>query len=228
VIWNTYAGEIESRYGVHHPATDYLIHAIGPHGREAYLDAFRRARPDYVIVCKPDMQFEQWLQHATWPFYEEVLLNYEPVKLGCAEVLWRRADAPWRSPDPAAGRVTRDPDGPDHFVIEPPPGYPPGTPVVVEVEYAIRNPLRRVPVIGALPRHLLIGSGQLYATPVSLPAYRTSWTFPVFPAPGQTPLYYVGTFGPVDARVTITKVHVRPLLADGREKFLLNPGLIPR
>jgi hypothetical protein len=228
VIWNTYASAIESHYGVLHPATDYIIHAIGPTGRETYLEAFRRTRPDYVILCKPDMQFEAWLQHATWPFYEEVLLNYEPLLYGCAGVLWRRADAPWRSPDPTAGRVTRDPDSPEHFVVEPPPGYPRDTPMVVEVEYQIRNPLRRLPVIGALPRHLLVGTGLVHGTPVSLPPYRTSWTFPVFPLAGQTPVLYAGTFGPVGARVTITKVHVRPLLVDGRQKFLLNPGLIPR
>jgi hypothetical protein len=227
VIWNTYASEIESRYGIHHPATDYIIHAIGPTGREEYLEAFRRSQPDYVVLCKPDMTFEQWLQNATWPFYEEVLLNYEPLLYGCAGVLWRRAAAPWRSPDPTAGRVTRDPDSPEHFTIEPPPGYPPDTPMVVEIEYQIRNPLGWVPVIGALPRHLLLGTGHVYSTPVSLPPYRTSWTFPVFPLPGQTPVLYAGTFGPLGARVTITKVHVRPLLADGREQFLLNPGLIP-
>ena len=50
----------------------------------------------------------------------------------------------------------------------------------------------------------------------------------MFAHPGQMPTYYAGTFGPLDARVTITKVHVRQLLADGREKFLLNPGLIPK
>lgn len=229
VIWNTYAGEVEARYGVRHPATDYIIHAIGPTGREQYLEAFRRAQPDYVILCKPEMEFEQWLQHATWGFYEEVLLNYQPLRYAGLGVVWRRADGTWRSPDPQAGRVTRDPAAPNRFAVEPPPGTPPGAPVVVEVEYEIQNPFRRVPVVGALPRHLLMGTGQRYATPVSLPPYRTSWTFPVFPADGRTPEYFAATTGPVGgARVTITKVHVRPMRVDGREQFLLNPDLIPR
>src|SRR5207248_8300851 len=129
VIWSTYAGQLEAHYGILHPHTDYIIHAIGPAGREEYLAAFRRANPDYVTTYRRDVfSYEEWLQNATWPFYEELLLNYEPIAVGSLAVLWRRAAEPWRTPDLSAGRVTRDPEGPDWFTAPVPPGLPPDTP----------------------------------------------------------------------------------------------------
>ena len=223
VIWSTYAGQVEAHYGVFHPHTDYAIHAIGPTGREAYHAAFQRANPDYVVTFRRDtFEYEEWLENANWGFFEEVLLNYEPLAAAQYAVVWRRTADPWRTPT-TADRVSRDPDGPDHFTLD----VPSGGPVVVEVEYEVRNALRRVPVVGGLPRYLLVPSGCGNKTPVSLPPYRTSWTFPVFPTAGQTPTFYAGTVGPVGGRVVVTKVHVRPLRVDGREQFLLNPALIP-
>jgi hypothetical protein len=224
VIWSTYAGQLEAHYGVLHPhGADYIIHAIGPTGREEYLAAFRRTNPDYVTTYRRDsFSYEEWLQQTTWPFYEELLVNYEPVLVGSLAVLWRRATEEWRTPDPTAGRVTYEPKGPHAFSAPVPPGLPPDTPLVVEVEYAIRNPLRPVPVLGGLPRFLLAPADCRNETPVSLPPYRTTWTFPVFPTPGKTPTYYAGTFSLVGGKVTVTRIHVRPLLVEGRERALLS------
>jgi len=223
VIWSTYAGQVEAHYGVLHPHTDYIIHAIGPAGRDEYLAAFRRTGPDYVVTFRRDtFAYEEWLENATWAFFQEVLLNYEPLAAGSVAVVWRRTDHPWRIPT-TEGRVSRDPEAPDRFTVPVPPGLPPDAALVVEVEYEVRNPLRQIPVVGGLPRYLLGPSGCLNETPVSLPPYRRSWSFPVFPVAGQTPTFFAGTFSLVGGRVTVTKVHVRPLRADGRERALLDP-----
>jgi hypothetical protein len=220
VIWSAYAGQLEAHYKVLHPHTDYIIHALGPDGRAEYLAAFRRSAPDYVSVYHRNwFSFAEWLEVSNWSFYEELLLNYEPLLVSPYAVLWRRLDRPWRTPD-EAGRVSYDPEAPDRFTVRVPDGLPPGTPLVVEVEYTTESPLRRVPVVGGLPRFVLAPDRCRNVTPVSFPPYRTSWTFPVLPTPGQTPAFYAGTLSLVGGKVAVTKVHVRPLRAEGRERAL--------
>lgn len=225
VVWSTYAGLLEGRLGTFHPHTDYIIHAIGPTGRDDYLAGFRAANPDYVVTLRRDpYEIEEWLQNSTWPFYEELVLNYGVRATTKECLLWSRQPGPWRTPDPGAGRVTKEPDGPNWFTVPVPDGGRPPA-LVVEVEYEVKNPLGRVPVVGGLPRHLLAPTKCRNALPVSLPPYRTSWTFPVFPAPGETPTFYAGTFSLVGgSRLTITRVHVRPLQAGGRDRALWDPG----
>ena len=63
----------------------------------------------------------------------------------------------------------------------------PVTLMTVEVEYEARNPLARVPLIGANPRFLVGITGALPHTPVSLDPYVTKVRFPLVAAPGATP-----------------------------------------
>jgi hypothetical protein len=226
VIWSMYAGLLEDHYGVFHPHTDYVIHAIGPRGREDYLAGFRATQPDYVVIFRRDFfSYEEWLQHGTWPFYEELVLNYDVRAVTHECVLWKRRPEPWRSPDPADGRVSREPDSPHGFTVPPVPGVPADAPFVVEVEYCVENPLGRVPIVGGLPRYLLGSTDCRNRTPVSLPPYRTNWTFLVVPTPGKTPTFFAGTFSLVGGgRVTLMKVHVRPVRAGGRERALWDPA----
>src|SRR5439155_1096590 len=83
--------------------------AIGPAGRGGYLAAFRQTEPDYVTTwhraVNPGLQ--EWLEDTTWPFYEEVFLNYTPVKSAPYALLWRRLGRPWRTPDESE-RVSYD------------------------------------------------------------------------------------------------------------------------
>jgi len=214
VIWSAYAGRLEAHYGVFHPACDYTIHALGPKRRAEYLDTFRRSQPDYVVTCRPPQYgFEEWLRNSTWDYYEEVILNYDVLATTTPFVAWHRKPGPWRVADPTAGRTSSAPDAPDRFTAPAPPGGPADAPRVVEVEYAIHNPLAGVPVVGGLPRYLLGPTGCENATPISLPPDRTRWSFPVFARPGETPTFFAGTFSLVGGAVTITRVHVRPLPA---------------
>lgn len=214
VIWSTYAGRLEAHYGVFNPACDYTIHAIGPKHRTQYVEIFREKQPDYVVTCRESQyQFEEWLRNGTWEFYEEILSNYRPMLSQKRFVIWHRNGQPWRSPDPSIGRIEHEPEAADWFAIPAPPGVPANAPRIVEVEYRIDNPLAGVPVIGGLPRYLLGPARCENAIQVSLPPYRTSWSFPVFPNPGEVPLFSAKTYSLVGGKVTILRIRVRPMPA---------------
>jgi hypothetical protein len=164
--------------------------------------------------------WEEALQNNCWGFYEELVLNYEPLADSWAYRLWRRQPGDWRSPDPQSGAVTTIPERPDLFTVPVPPDLPAGAGLVVEVEYEATVQTRGVPVLGGLPRFLLHPHDCENQTPVSLPPYRTSWAFAVYPTPGKTPSFFAGTASLVGGKVRVTAVHVRPVRADGRDRFL--------
>ena len=221
VIWSTYAGVLEAHYGVFNPGGDYLIHAVGPQRRDDYVAAFRQSQPDYVCTFRRSVwPWEECLQNNCWSFYEELVLNYEPLAQSWAFRLWKRRPGAWQSPDPSAGRINIAPDRLDFFTVPVPPELPPGAGLVVEIEYEVKNPVRGVPVVGGLPRFLLHPHDCENATPVSLPPYRDRWSFAVYPMPGKSPSFFAGTASLVGGKVRITAVHVRPIRADGRDRFL--------
>ena len=214
VIWSTYAGRLEAHYGVFNPACDYTIHALGPNRRPEYTEVFREKQPDYVVTCRePQYSYEQWLRNTSWDFYEEILLNYRPMMSKKRFVIWHRNGQPWRSADPTAGRISVEPEAPDWFTVPALTGIPAEAPRIVEVEYRIENRLAGIPVVGGLPRYLLGPVHCANTYPVSLPPYRTSWSFPVFPNAGETPLFGAKAFSLVGGKVTILRVHVRPMPA---------------
>lgn len=227
VIWSTYAGILESHYGVFHPSSDYLIHAVGPERRDEYLAIFRRSQPDYVCTFRRSVwPWEECLQNNCWGFYEELIMNYEPLTESWAYRLWKRLPGEWQAPDSATGRVTVRPDRPDLFTIPVPSDLPAGRGLVVEVEYEATVPARGVPVVSGLPRFLLHPHDCENETPVSLPPYRTRWAFAVYPTPGKTPSFFAGTASLVGGKLRVTGVHIRPIQAGGREQYLHNEPLV--
>ncbi|HEY3788718.1 MAG TPA: hypothetical protein VGL71_07680, partial [Urbifossiella sp.] len=171
VIWSTYAGILESHYGVFNPNCDYLIHAVGPGRREAYVVSFREHQPDYACTFRRSIwPWEEALQNNCWSFYEELILNYEPLVDSWAYRLWKRRSGDWRSPHQTG--VSFIPQRPDDFSVPLPANLPTGSGVVVEVEYEVKSPLQGVPVVGSLPRYLLHPRDCENETPISLPPYR--------------------------------------------------------
>jgi len=219
VIWSTYAGVLEAHYGVSNPGGDYLIHAVGPARRAAYLAAFRAAQPDYVCTFRRSVwPWEECLQNNDWDFYEDLVRNYEPLADSWAFRLWKRVPGAWQVPDD--DWVSLAPDRADLFTVPVPSGLSPGAGLVVEVEYEAKSPARGVPVVGGLPRFLLHPHDCENVTPISLPPYRDRWAFAVYPTPGQTPSFYAGTASFVGGKVIVKGVRVRPIRAAGRERFL--------
>jgi hypothetical protein len=178
VIWSTYAGLLEWQAGVFHPATDYIIHALGPRRRAEYATEFVRDKPDLVQTIRPGyIWYEEWLEGAHWDFYRPLLERYDVAATGPWSFFWtRRADAlpsgpvllDMAVPSGAATISTASQLDPDSVGL-----------FEVRVRYHTHNPLGALPILGGLPRYLidLVGSEDRY--PISLAPYATERSFPV-------------------------------------------------
>jgi len=191
-IWSTYAGLIQSDYGVFNPSFDYMIHALGEENRRAYIDAFRRTKPEYVETIRRSLfPYEDWLRDMHWDFYSELLHHYSLVAITSHSLWWKFGrPAPLVEHDAVALNV--GPEG--QFVVLPLPHFESRLAVaVVTLKYRLTNRWARVPVIGQLPRHLAVVQGAINSGPVALSPYRTVAQIPVFIRQGQRPSIGVTT-----------------------------------
>jgi hypothetical protein len=186
-IWSTYAGLLEWQVGVLHPATDYIIHALGPKRRAEYAAKFVEMRPELVQTIRPSYTYyEEWLEGTHWDFYRPLLERYDVSATGPWSFFWTLR----RGPPLPKGNVIFDmaaPPGASTIATDP--HLSPDSVGLFEIRlrYHTRNPLRPVPVFGGLPRYLidLPGSADRYA--ISLAPYATERSFPVV-VRGGTPI----------------------------------------
>lgn len=197
VLWSTYAGWLEARNAMFHPSVDYIIHALGPDDRAAYLARFRATRPELVQTVRPTYtQYEQWLENEDWDFYAALLDRYRPI----AQTPWSIFWAPRANPtaQPRLVGAMNVPDG--QFAVQLPsvPADSGGIPGVilleVEIEYDVRNPLHALPIIGPTPRYLVTIDGAVSRTPVSLDPWVRRVRFPIVMRAGQRPTLSFQTF----------------------------------
>lgn len=178
-IWSTYAGLAEAAYGEFHPSYDYIIHALGPERRAAYLEEFDRFRPRHVQTLRTSLfRYEEWLRVMHWDFYERVLRDYRVVSRTGYSLWWERnRTAPLRRRFLGTVPLRRDGDVAtfslrgDHFAPRI---------AVLHLEYAVHNPWHRVPMAGQWPRFLVVIAGAQNTFPVALSPYRTRTSIPIF------------------------------------------------
>ncbi|MGH9889158.1 MAG: hypothetical protein ACREBE_26730, partial [bacterium] len=143
VLWSTYAGWLEARNGLFHPSFDYIIHALGPDNRTAYVETLRAQRPALVQTVLPTYtQYEAWLENNDWAFYDELLDWYTISGTTPWSIFWERRAS--RAPQPAAFAAMQVPAG---LMSVPLPPIPDSlaSPVMlleVDVEYDVHNPLQ--------------------------------------------------------------------------------------
>jgi hypothetical protein len=198
-IWSTYAGLLEARRGAFSPSADYIIHALGP-GRERYLESFDAENPDIVQTVRPSQfnGYEEWLQTTTWPFYERLVERYTVAAMGSRTIFWKRRPAV--TPSPSTQTVdgwSVDSSETELLVLSPRrSGHELPTPMnemqlrrveadgfhvlVVEVDYATKNPWIRFPLIGQTPRFFVRVDGARNRLPVTLPPKPGTIRFPVY------------------------------------------------
>jgi hypothetical protein len=178
-IWSTYAGLLEWQVGALHPATDYIIHALGPKRRAEYAAEFVAKRPDLVQTIRPGyIWYEEWLEGTHWDFYRPLLEQYDVSATGPWSLFW----IPRTDPAPPAGPVLIDmavPAGAATVSADPHLATDSVGLFEVRLRYRTHNPLSAIPIFGGMPRYLvdLVGSAVLY--PVSLAPYATERAFPV-------------------------------------------------
>lgn len=98
-VWSLYTGLIEAEMKTFHPSRegyDYIIHALGPERRAAYVNEFKRVKPKFVVtLSRPYFFYEEWLQNSHWELYGLIDQNYEVVKETPIYVVWQKRDQPW-------------------------------------------------------------------------------------------------------------------------------------
>lgn len=221
-IWCTFAGLVDADYGTFNPSFDYIFHALGDENRRAYIDAFRRTRPDYVETLRPSVVgYELWLREAQWDFYSELLHRYEPAAISSHSLWWKRGRVtPLVEHDSATMNV--GPEG--TFAPLTLPHFDSRVAVaVITLRYRLTNPWRRVPVAGQVPRHLLLIHGALNGDAVALSPYRTEAQVPVFVRNGQRPSIGVITESLVpNTSVTVLGATVQLIELDEKTERFLN------
>jgi hypothetical protein len=224
-LWSTYAGLPEAAAGVLLPKEDYLIHALGPERRARYISTFLNLAPEFVQTMRPDkLEWEEMLRGEDWPFYEQVLKNYDIATVTPFTLVWRRNGAPGASPGPAVALEAGDGQQP----ILLPQIDPRSNPAlyVVEVRYRIESRLRKIPLAGSLPRYLIEIEGAVNHTPISLSPYYASMRFPVLPKTGSRARLIPRTRSVVPgASFILEKATVQLLPLDNRQKDFLVRGL---
>jgi len=221
-LWSTYAGWIEARNGLFHPSFDYIIHALGPENRTAYVARFHNLRPGLAQTVRPTYtQYETWIENENWAFYDELLDRYRVYSLTPWSIFWEPRPEP--APELQPIGTMNVPNGLHAVPLPPIPATSTAATLLeVEVEYTTRNPLEALPVIGASPRYLVGIEGALSNVPVSLDPHVNRVRFPMLVLPGQTPTLHFETFSLLPGASWTPKtlrVFVRPIDA-GAEPWL--------
>ena len=91
----TYASAQEVVNGSFQPSgIDYIIHALGDHQRESYLNSFEEGNFKYAATIKNTYTYwEDWVQRANWFFYRELYQDWHPVYANTYEVFWERNES---------------------------------------------------------------------------------------------------------------------------------------
>ncbi|HEY6219548.1 MAG TPA: hypothetical protein VIV65_05800, partial [Gemmatimonadaceae bacterium] len=214
VLWSTYAGLLEARNGEFQPSTDYIIHVLGPANRQAYLADFRRVRPTLVQTVLPTYSiYEAWIEQTSWDFYRDLLRDYRVAGMTPWSVMWERRATPGPEPrDLWQGSVS-----PTEQAVELPIPAPRGNSakallLEVEVSYRVKNPLGFLPIVGSVPRYLVLESGTMHMPAVTLDPYRGSQRFPILALEGKKVRLDFRTYSLLPgARLEVDSVRLREI-----------------
>lgn len=193
-LWSTYTSLYDSLNSTFNPSSggeDYIIHALGPDRREKYFNDFISQKPEYVITMKPSyFIYEEWLWGRHWEFYKDLISKYQIIADNDSHILWQRlkeakslGDSEEYNLDIKNGKqITFISDGDSNQTRV----------YQLKVDYEIAN---KPPFVSKTSRYLLNFSNKVAQEyPISLPDYKTSWTFPFILSPGEN-------FATIEARL---------------------------
>lgn len=193
-LWSMYSGVTEAVNDVFTPASDYIIHSLGPDGRREYVRMFKESQPEYVKTIRTNFfRYSVWLYNSHWDLFEYILKNYKVLTKTGHTIIWKRNDnlnvENVLSTEEWYYVPSADLDKGIVYLYLPSDVLETKNIVSVEVTYSILNPLRFLPFFGALPRFFVLPDDcyRYFKLPVSLPPYETLFTFPILTNPGIYP-----------------------------------------
>ncbi|KAA0179506.1 hypothetical protein FX016_18320 [Cupriavidus gilardii] len=219
-IWSIYAGLPEAIRGEFAPSFDYIIHALGPKGRQRYVATFDSVKPNVVRLDNAKRWgYGWWLINSDWEFFRRVFLSYELTYEDRMSTLWTRAT----KNSSHADRATITKTGDLCFIAKDATGA--GGIFSLRVAYSLNNPWARLPIVGQTPRQI-ISSERRNDYGVSLPppnVYGGRWDIPLVLRPHETVEMCAGveTFLP-GVSMTLDKVEVSTVpVTDSARQYLL-------
>lgn len=185
-LWSDYAGVVEADHGSMQPSSDYLIHALGPQGRQTYVGQFIEARTDWVRTDNAcAWMYGTWLLQSNWAFFRELFTRYQVRYADTMGALFERSSTT-NYPETLIGDLTVDSDGCASVTSSQ------DTLLDITMQYQIVQP-PHLPLLRSIPRYYVTqsysgGEPLLYPIPIGLPAngYGHEWTFPLRLAAGTT------------------------------------------
>ena len=219
-LWSTYAGWIEARNGLFHPSFDYIIHALGPDNRRAYVAKFRAIKPPLAQTVLPTYtQYEPWIENTAWEFYDELLRSYTVTSITPWSIFWQRRSRP--GPEPELLATMNVPAGLDAVTLPPLRAADTNQVVLLEIDvkYETRNPLHWLPIVGQSPRYLIGIDGALSQLPISLDPFVRHTRFPLIVRPGKPAVLYFRTLSLLPGASWAPRalsVYVRPVDSPNR------------
>jgi len=228
-IWSLYAGLPEAEERVFQPSGyDYVIHALGPDRRHAYIEKFDNIQPKFVITLRPSYftPWERWLENEHWDFFQRLANNYSLAATTSYSKIWKRTSQPWDTDD---GGPWQTADLPAQTSTVDLGMLPRDVTVEVKIRYSVANKAGGLPYLGKLPRYLVIPS--INDTPglaVSLPPYLHEFSFPVFvQKDGHVKLSPEVAPNLFDSKLKIEAVQFRTLRGEGIQSLQASESVPP-
>ncbi|ELR97347.1 hypothetical protein [Gloeocapsa sp. PCC 73106] len=91
---STYSTGMDTIIGAVNPTNiDYIIHALGDHNRNHYLQSLQEFKPRYITILREDYSpWETWVRRTNWWFYREFINNYKLVEGTFYNLIWQRQE----------------------------------------------------------------------------------------------------------------------------------------
>ncbi|ACT08225.1 hypothetical protein Dd1591_3410 [Dickeya chrysanthemi Ech1591] len=195
LIWEIYPGSLLNIfYGTNNPApTEMLIHVLGREARDKYYSSFTQIKPEYISFAKPE-RFTPWLLNWHWPFFRNIVNNYDLVVDKNEFSLWHITNKnKWDTLGPVKLKLQGDFNINKQISLNISKAEAKSCDiklVTAVVKYDIKNPISHIPLVGKLSRYLLEieGTGLPSNLPVSLPWSENTFSFPIFYRDGFNPV----------------------------------------
>lgn len=192
LVFSTYATALEIMLHQEQPTGfDYIIHVLGDKNRHNYLREFESSPALYVTTIRPSFTvYEMWLRMTNWPFYRYLYLHYVPVYQSAYQTLWKRSNVSKHlAMNHREVKATLGTNGTSWMIYSIDTSHLKSDAILnVTLHYHVSYAPFKIPFFSKLSRVIVqpMNSGEDF--PVAIPAFKNSFSFPVYYKRGDAPL----------------------------------------